>query len=44
VYEEEPPTDLEFLQLENLVCTPHLCGNSEEAVLAMGRSAIGHLV
>ncbi|TAD94725.1 MAG: hydroxyacid dehydrogenase [Bacteroidetes bacterium] len=44
VYEEEPPTDLEFLQLENLVCTPHLCGNSEEAVLAMGRSAIRHLV
>ena len=43
VYEEEPPTDLEFLSLPNLVATPHIAGNSEEAVLAMGRSAINHL-
>lgn len=40
VYEEEPVTDLELLQLPNLVCTPHICGNAEEAVLAMGRAAI----
>jgi len=43
VYETEPPTDLGFLQLENLVATPHIGGNAEEAVLAMGRSAISHL-
>ena len=43
VYEAEPPTDLEFLGLDNLFCTPHIGGNSQEAVLAMGQSAIGHL-
>ncbi len=43
VYEEEPPGDLEFLNLENLVCTPHIGGNSKEAVLAMGMSAITEL-
>lgn len=44
VYEEEPPQDLELLQLPQLVCTPHIAGNAREAVLAMGRSAIRHLV
>lgn len=43
VYEEEPPSDREFLTLPNLLCTPHIGGNSGEAVLAMGRSAIAHL-
>ncbi|MBF0304330.1 MAG: phosphoglycerate dehydrogenase [Alphaproteobacteria bacterium] len=43
VYESEPPTDMEFLRLPNLVCTPHIGGNAVEAVLAMGRSAITHL-
>ena len=43
VYEEEPPQDLEFLKIPNLVCTPHISGNSFEAVIAMGRSAIHHL-
>jgi phosphoglycerate dehydrogenase-like enzyme len=43
VYEDEPPQDLEFLQLPNLICTPHISGNSFEAVVAMGRSAISHL-
>jgi len=43
VYDVEPPTDREFLELPNLVCTPHTAGNSVEAVLAMGRSAISHL-
>ena len=44
VYEDEPPSDIEFLQLPNLICTPHIGGNSQEAVLAMGRSAIAHLI
>lgn len=43
VYDVEPPVDLEFLRLENLICTPHIGGNSKEATLAMGRSAIMHL-
>ena len=44
VYEEEPPDDEEFISLPNLICTPHIGGNSFESVLAMGRSAIKHLV
>ena len=43
VFELEPPPDLEFLQLPNLVCTPHISGTPLEAVLALGRSAIEHL-
>jgi phosphoglycerate dehydrogenase-like enzyme len=43
VYETEPPTDIEFLSLPNLICTPHIGGNSIESTLAMGRSAINHL-
>ncbi len=42
-YIEEPPTDKELLNLPNLICTPHIGGNSKEAVLAMGMSAIEHL-
>jgi phosphoglycerate dehydrogenase-like enzyme len=44
VYEEEPPEDNELLGFPNLICTPHIGGNSVESVLAMGRSAINHLV
>ena len=43
VYELEPPTDLEFLGLRNLFCTPHIGGNAEQGVMAMGLSAIHHL-
>jgi len=43
VFEVEPPVDHDFVSLPNLFCTPHIGGNAEEAVLAMGMSAIGHL-
>ena len=43
VFVKEPPTDAEFLSLPNLMVTPHLGGNTLEAVEAMGRSAIEHL-
>lgn len=42
-YIQEPPTDTELLSLPNLICTPHIGGNSKEAVEAMGLSAIHHL-
>lgn len=43
VYEIEPPQDKELLSLSNLICTPHTGGNSFEAVVSMGKSAINHL-
>lgn len=43
VFAQEPPEDLEFLQLPNLMVTPHIGGNTREAVLAMGRAALDHL-
>lgn len=44
VFEEEPCTDAEFLGLSNLVVSPHIGGNAHEAIMAMGKSAIGHVV
>lgn len=44
VYAIEPPDDLELLGLPNLISTPHTGGNAMEAVLAMGTSAIEHLI
>ncbi len=43
VYEEEPPLNFDLISMPNLICTPHIGGGSEEAVLAMGRSAINLL-
>lgn len=43
VYEVEPPIDRELLSLPNVICTPHIGGNSYEAVIAMGLSALNHL-
>lgn len=44
VYDDEPPSDKEFISLPNLICTPHIGGNAQEAVIAMGESAIENLV
>lgn len=40
VFDTEPPQDTELLNLPNFLATPHIGGSSEEAILAMGRSAI----
>ena len=44
VFEKEPIEDMELLSLHNLVPTPHIGGTALESLLAMGRSAIKHLV
>ena len=43
VYSEEPPVDLNFLSIPNLITTPHIGGNSAQAVYAMGKSAVDNL-
>jgi len=43
VYESEPHDNLEFLQLTNPMVTPHICGNAEKAILAVGRPGTKHL-
>lgn len=43
VFEHEPCNDEELLNMENVICTPHVAGNSEQSVLAMGRAAIENL-
>jgi len=44
VFCSEPPDDMAFLQLPNLMVTPHIGGNSVEAVEAMGQAAIDNLL
>jgi len=43
VFNSEPPSDMELLNLPNFLVTPHIGGSAEEAILAMGRSAIDGL-
>jgi len=43
VFVDEPPTDRELLDLPTFIVTPHIGGSTEEAVLNMGRAAIGGL-
>lgn len=43
VYEQEPPLNFDLISMPNVICTPHIGGGSEEAVLAMGRSSISLL-
>jgi len=43
-YEIEPPEDKELITLPNLISTPHIGGNAEEAVEAMGLAAINNIM
>lgn len=43
VFEQEPIQDFEKYKLQNLFTTTHIGGNTIEAQLAMGRSAIQHI-
>jgi len=43
VFAIEPSEDHELLCLPNFLCTPHIGGSAEEAILAMGRAAIAGL-
>jgi len=43
-YEVEPPEDEEFVSLPNLITTPHIGGNAQEAVKAMGLAAIENVI
>jgi len=40
VFANEPPEDRDLVALPNVLVTPHIGGSAEEAILAMGRSAI----
>lgn len=43
VFEVEPPIDLSFSHMENVLITPHIGGSSEEAIFSMGMAAIDGL-
>ena len=43
VFESEPTTNKQLINLPNFLCTPHIGGSTKESVLAMGRAAIDGL-
>lgn len=44
VYLDEPKPFKKLCQIRNLICTPHIAGNSIESVKGMGMASIDHLV
>lgn len=43
VFAVEPPQDMQFMDMPNVLATPHIGGSTEEAIIAMGRAAIDGL-
>lgn len=43
VFEKEPYSGESLSHLDNVYLTPHIGGNSQEAILSMGRSSISHI-
>lgn len=43
VFDVEPPNDARLASLDNVICTPHIAGNTAEAVFAMGKTALDNL-
>jgi D-3-phosphoglycerate dehydrogenase len=43
VLEVEPPQRCRFIEMENVIVSPHIGGSTDEAILAMGRAAIDGL-
>ena len=43
VFTIEPPEDKDLLDLPNFIVTPHIGGSANEAIIEMGRAAIGGL-
>lgn len=44
VFKIEPPVDKELINFPNLIPTPHIAGNSYDAVVKMGMESINHLL
>ena len=44
VYPTEPFYDKDLFDFDNVICTPHIGGNSKEAVEAMGITSIMHIL
>ena len=43
VFETEPPTDLKFASMDNVLVTPHIGSSTEETIIEMGMAAINGL-
>jgi D-3-phosphoglycerate dehydrogenase len=44
VYHDEPPSNIELLSLQNLLCTPHIWWASQESILGLGTASIDMLL
>jgi D-3-phosphoglycerate dehydrogenase len=44
VYENEPPLITDLIKDKRIITTPHIGGNSKEAILKMGMAAINQII